>query len=114
MMKYILSIIFCITFLVGSLMAQSISGELTQDLRWRSIGPANMMGRIAAVEALNTDYRHVLVASASGGVFKSENAGITWTPIFDNYGAGSIGAVAMYQPNPQFYLGGYRRSRKPK
>lgn len=99
-MKYILSIIFCTPFLVGSLMAQSTPGEVTQDLRWRSIGPANMMGRIAAVEALNTDYRHVLVASASGGVFKSENAGITWTPIFDNYGAGSIGAVAMFQPNP--------------
>ncbi len=42
-----------------------------RDLRWRNIGPANMMGRIAAIEALSTDYRHVLVASASGGVFKS-------------------------------------------
>ncbi|MDH5610364.1 MAG: hypothetical protein OEY56_12880, partial [Cyclobacteriaceae bacterium] len=66
----------------------------------RSIGPANMMGRIAAIEARNTDYRHVLVASASGGVFKSTNAGMTWTAIFDTYGAGSIGAVAMFQPNP--------------
>ena len=45
----------------------SAQDELTQDLQWRSIGPANMMGRIAAVEALNTDYRHVLVGSASGG-----------------------------------------------
>ncbi|MFD2099332.1 WD40/YVTN/BNR-like repeat-containing protein [Flagellimonas iocasae] len=80
--------------------AQQNSESLTTDLRWRNIGPANMMGRIAAVEALNTDYRTVLVASASGGVFKSTNAGITWTPIFDDYGAGSIGAVAFFQPNP--------------
>ncbi len=92
-------------FLLGllshaSVVAQLTSPSLTQDLKWRNIGPANMMGRIAAVEALDTDYRHVLVASASGGVFKSTNAGITWEAIFDDYGAGSIGAVAMYQPHP--------------
>jgi photosystem II stability/assembly factor-like uncharacterized protein len=74
---------------------------LARDLRWRNIGPANMTGRIAAVEALSTDYRHVLVASASGGLFRSTNAGITWAPIFDNSdGAGSIGAVAMFEPDP--------------
>ncbi len=80
--------------------AQLTAPNLTQDLKWRNIGPSNMMGRIAAVEALDTDYRHVLVASASGGVFKSTNAGMTWEAIFDKYGAGSIGAVAMFQPNP--------------
>ena len=74
---------------------------VARDLRWRNIGPANMTGRIAAVEALSTDHRHVLVASASGGVFKSTNAGITWDAIFDNSdGAGSIGAVAMFEPDP--------------
>jgi len=73
---------------------------LVEDLKWRNIGPANMMGRIAAIEALNTDYRHVLVATASGGVFRSTNGGITWESIFDNYGVGSIGSVAMFEPNP--------------
>ncbi len=74
---------------------------LARDLRWRNIGPANMMGRIAAIEALSTDYRHVLVASASGGVFRSLNGGITWEAIFDSSGgAGSIGAVAMFEPDP--------------
>jgi photosystem II stability/assembly factor-like uncharacterized protein len=89
-------------FLFGSslLIAQTTPSTLTQDLRWRSIGPANMMGRIAAIEALDTDYRHVLVASASGGVFKSTNAGMSWDAIFDDYGAGSIGSVAMFQPKP--------------
>jgi hypothetical protein len=65
-----------------------LQGEITQDdifrpFRWRNIGPANMMGRISALDALDEDYRVVLVGSASGGVFKSLNAGITWTPIFD-------------------------------
>jgi len=74
---------------------------LARELRWRNIGPANMTGRIAAIEALSTDYRHVLVASASGGVFRSTNGGITWEAIFDNAdGAGSIGSVAMFEPDP--------------
>jgi len=72
---------------------------ITSDLRWRNIGPANMMGRIAAIDASNTDYRKVLIASASGGVFKSNNGGITWESIFDNYGAGSIGSVKFDQNN---------------
>ncbi len=97
MKKILLSILpFCALLSA----AQLTTPELTQDLSWRNIGPANMMGRIAAIEALDTDYRHVLVASASGGVFKSTNAGITWTPIFENYGACSIGSIAMFQPNP--------------
>ena len=72
---------------------------ISEDLRWRNIGPANMMGRIAAIDASNTDYRKVLIASASGGVFKSNNGGITWESIFDNYGAGSIGSVKFDQNN---------------
>ena len=71
----------------------------TQSMEWRNIGPANMMGRIAAIDASNKDYRNVLIASASGGVFKSNNAGITWESIFDNYGAGSIGSVKFDQNN---------------
>jgi hypothetical protein len=67
---------------------------------WRNIGPANMMGRIAAIDGLNTDYRTVLVGSASGGVYKSTNAGVTWESIFDDYGSQSIGDVAFFQGDP--------------
>ena len=70
------------------------------DLRWRNIGPANMMGRIASIDALDTDYRHVVMASASGGVFKSTNGGINWDVIFDNHGASSIGCAVINQSNP--------------
>ena len=59
-----------------------------------------MMGRIAAIDALETDYRTVLIGSASGGVFKSTNGGLTWTAIFDDYGSGSIGDVALCQDDP--------------
>lgn len=74
--------------------------SLLKSYKWREIGPANMMGRISALDALDKDYRVVLVGSASGGVFKSSNAGTTWTPIFDKYGSGSIGDVAFFQKDP--------------
>ncbi len=76
------------------------SSALTSHLRWRSIGPANMVGRISDFEALDSDFTQVLVGSASGGVFKSVNAGTTWEPIFDRYGSASIGDVAFFQKDP--------------
>jgi len=101
--KYSIVGIICLVLLAMSTtssVAQLTSDALVNDLRWRNIGPANMMGRIAAIDALDTDYRHVLIASASGGVFKSINGGNTWEAIFDNYGVGSIGSVTMFQSDP--------------
>ena len=85
-----------------SLSAQAAAGgdPLIQDLRWRNIGNANLIGRISAVDALDNDWSHVITGSASGGVFKSTNGGISWTPIFDQYGAASIGDVKINQVNP--------------
>ncbi|MFA9453320.1 MAG: WD40/YVTN/BNR-like repeat-containing protein [Candidatus Aminicenantaceae bacterium] len=76
------------------------NGHLIKDLKWRSVGPANMIGRISDFEALENDFTQVLVAGASGGVWKSVNAGTTWEPIFDKYGSASIGDVAFYQKDP--------------
>lgn len=70
-------------------------------LKMRSIGPALMSGRIADVvvdsEKPNTWY----VAAASGNVWKTENAGTTWKPIFDDYGSYSIGCLAIDPNNRQ-------------
>jgi photosystem II stability/assembly factor-like uncharacterized protein len=67
-------------------------------LKFRSIGPALMSGRIAdiAIDPVrpNTWY----VAAGSGNLWKTVNAGTTWTPIFENYGSYSIGCVAI-DPN---------------
>ena len=91
--------IFLITLLSLIFKVSAQENDISSDLKWRNIGPANMMGRIAAIDASNKDYRKVLIASASGGVFKSDNGGITWESIFDNYGAGSIGSVKFDQNN---------------
>ena len=79
--------------------------EFLRGFRWRNIGPANMGGRISDIQALDGDYRLAVVASASGGVWKTVNAGTTWEPIFDDYGSGSIGAVGLFQKNPDITTG---------
>ena len=73
---------------------------LFKDFEWRNIGPANMAGRVTDIEAVDDDFATVYVGAASGGVFKSTNAGVTWTPVFDAYGSGNIGDIAIFQPNP--------------
>ncbi len=69
-------------------------------LEWRSIGPANMGGRIADVEGIPGNPNVVYVASASGGLFKTTNAGITWKPLFERQGTISIGDIALAPSNP--------------
>ncbi len=83
-----------------ALQAAPADDGLLTDFVWRSIGPGSAAGRIVDVESLDADPRFVLVASASGGVWKSVNAGTTFTPIFDRYATGSIGDVAVNQKNP--------------
>ena len=67
-------------------------------LKFRSIGPAFTSGRIAdfAVNPQNTSEYYVGVAS--GNIWKTTNSGITWKPVFENFGSYSIGALAM-DPN---------------
>ncbi len=72
-----------------------LDSRLISGIRWRSIGPAVASGRIADVAVDPTDRRTWYVAASSGGVWKTTNAGTTWSPIFDDYGSYSIGAIAL-------------------
>ena len=69
-------------------------------LEWRSIGPANMGGRVADVEGVPGDPNVVYVATASGGLWKTTNGGTTWKPIFERQGTISIGDIALAPGNP--------------
>ena len=69
-------------------------------LRFRSIGPAVTSGRVNAFAVDPADRSKYYVAVASGGVWKTVNAGTTWTPVFDNEGSYSIGAIALDPKNP--------------
>jgi photosystem II stability/assembly factor-like uncharacterized protein len=68
-------------------------------LRLRHIGPAAISGRISDV-AVAPDKKTWYVGVASGGVWKTTNAGTTFTPIFDGEGSYSIGVVALDPRNP--------------
>jgi photosystem II stability/assembly factor-like uncharacterized protein len=67
-------------------------------LEMRSIGPAFMSGRIADIVIDPTDPSTWYVGVGSGGVWKTDNAGTTWTPVFDDEGSYSIGCIAL-DPN---------------
>jgi len=69
-------------------------------LTLRSIGPALASGRVGDFAVDPHDRAHYYVAVASGGVWKTTNAGTTWTPVFDGEGSYSIGCVTMDPHNP--------------
>jgi photosystem II stability/assembly factor-like uncharacterized protein len=68
-------------------------------LTLRSLGPALTSGRVIAFAVDPTDSTRYFIAAASGGVWKTANAGTTWTPVFDNEGSYSIGALALDPQN---------------
>jgi photosystem II stability/assembly factor-like uncharacterized protein len=69
-------------------------------LEWRGIGPALMSGRIADVVVDPYDRGTWYVAVGSGGVWKTDNAGVNWTSVFDGQGSYSIGAITLDPGNP--------------
>ncbi len=74
--------------------------DLFKGLKARSIGPAGMSGRIADIAVVHSNPDIMYVGSATGGLWKSVNMGITWNPIFDKQPVSSIGAVSVFQKNP--------------
>ncbi len=76
----------------------SVDAGLFNSLKWRSVGPALTSGRISDFAVNPQNNSEYYVAVASGHVWKTTNRGITFDPIFDNYGAYSIGCVVM-DPN---------------
>jgi photosystem II stability/assembly factor-like uncharacterized protein len=74
--------------------------SLVGSMRFRSIGPALTSGRISDVAVDPTNKKIWYVATAAGGVWKSVNAGLSFTPIFDGEGSFSTGAITIDPKNP--------------
>ncbi|MBA2339362.1 MAG: hypothetical protein H0V88_03120, partial [Pyrinomonadaceae bacterium] len=77
-----------------------MSARVFENLQWRSIGPSNMGGRVADVEGVPGNANIVYVATASGGLLKTTNGGLRWTPVFERQGTISIGDIALEPGNP--------------
>lgn len=109
-----LNTIFC-TFLIGYAQKNKAT---TKDLKasenksayqneatysafnWRSIGPAVTSGRIGDIAVNPKNKSEYYVVASSSGVWKTENNGITFTPIFDSQGSYSIGCISIDKTNP--------------
>ncbi len=77
-----------------------MASETFSGLKLRSIGPALTSGRISSITVDPTDKSTWYIAAASGGVWKTTNAGTTWSPVFENEGSYSIGCVTLDPNNP--------------
>ena len=109
-MKKLIILVLGIAMLPFSSGAQNSSSidlkNLFGDLRARHIGPALMSGRINDMEVHPTNNQIIYAGTAGGGVWKSNDAGTTFNPIFDDHSQ-SIGAVAIDPNNPDnvIYVG---------
>ena len=75
-----------------------VSGTFS-GLEWRGIGPAVTSGRVLDI-AMRPDHHATWYVATVGGVWKTENTGISWTPVFDSEGSFSIGCVTVDPRNP--------------
>ena len=75
--------------------------EILAGLEFRNIGPGLMSGRISDIAIHPRNRRTWYVAAGSGGVWKTENAGLSWKPIFDAQSSYSIGCVTLDPGNPE-------------
>jgi photosystem II stability/assembly factor-like uncharacterized protein len=106
-MRYHLIAAIAAVFLCAPVLAQDDEkpepgfNEATfKGLELRSIGPAFMSGRISDIVIHPENNGIWYVGVGSGGIFKTENNGTTWTPIFDDQGSYSIGAITLDPSNP--------------
>jgi photosystem II stability/assembly factor-like uncharacterized protein len=82
------------------------ANPLLSSFRFRSVGPASMGGRVDDIAVAATNHSIIYIGYATGGVFRSTNAGTTFEPVFEKYGSASIGALAIDPTNPDIvYVG---------
>ncbi|HEU0186186.1 MAG TPA: hypothetical protein VFS27_12775, partial [Blastocatellia bacterium] len=101
---YVIAIVI-VGFLAPASARLQYDGSLYSGLHWRSIGPFRG-GRVNGVTGVRGQPNTFYFGSVGGGVWKSTNAGRTWTPIFDSQPIASIGALAVAPSNPNvIYVG---------
>ncbi len=95
-----IGILFLFITFQNTVTAQKPDLKLLHGLQARSIGPAGMSGRVTAIDVVKEKKEIIYVGTASGGLWKSENGGTDWSPIFDSQPVASIGAIAIDQRVP--------------
>jgi photosystem II stability/assembly factor-like uncharacterized protein len=98
----LLSLLACLAALAWAAPAQENPqwDEVLQKFRWRSIGPANMGGRVVDIDVVEVTPWIIYAAIGPSGVWKSVNNGITWSPVFEKENTVSVGSIAVCQADP--------------
>lgn len=98
-------LVLSLLFLLPCLTAAQESAPDLSGLRWRMIGPFRG-GRTIAVSGVAGDPNTYYFGGVAGGVWKTTNGGVTWTPIFDSQPIASIGALVVAPSDPNIiYVG---------
>ncbi|MCH8286309.1 hypothetical protein IIB79_07240, partial [candidate division KSB1 bacterium] len=102
----LVSNIMALMLLASSGFGQNANEGLLKSFTWRNIGPANMGGRTVDIEGVESNPKIIYAGTATSGVWKTVNAGITWEPIFDDQPVASIGDLAVSTKDPNIvYVG---------
>jgi photosystem II stability/assembly factor-like uncharacterized protein len=94
-----------LVMLTAAVFAQRVPADLVNGLKWRLIGPFRG-GRVVAVAGVPGDSTTFYFGSVNGGIWKTSDAGVVWTPIFDGQPVGSIGALAVAASDPKIIYAG--------
>ena len=95
-------ILLCLSALpfAPAVAAQTTLETAISHLQYREIGPALMGGRIADLAVVESKPQVFYIATGTGGVWRTDNHGTSWTPLFDDQPVSSIGDVTLDQSNP--------------
>src|SRR6184192_3230524 len=104
---------FLLLAFVPQTSAQQFSPDLFKSLHWRSIGPGRG-GRVRALAGVPAQPNVFYMAQVNGGVWKTDDYGRTWNPIFDDQPTGSVGSIAVAPSDPNIiYVGSGEGLQRP-
>lgn len=104
MHRLIICLLAIIFFLPFESKSQELSLEMMDQLKFRHIGPVG--NRIISVTGVEGDPMTYYVGAASGGIWKTNDGGLNWKPVFDKHRVHSIGALALAPSEPEVIYAG--------
>src|SRR5947207_4720959 len=114
--RRIVAVLLFVAFMISAsslALAQQFNPDLFKALHWRSIGPFRG-GRTRAVAGVPSQPNVFYIVQVNGGVWKTDDYGRTWVPIFDDQPTGSVGCIAIAPSDPNIiYVGSGEGLQRP-